>query len=86
MTGAFAVAVFSGVIGSLFMVARKRTARPLLLLSLLAVIVQSGWILLISNALAVEGTVAVAMPALVGGIALLLAWAAAKGARRGWLD
>ena len=40
VTGAFAVAVFAGLVGSLVMVAGKRLASPLLLLSLLAVIVQ----------------------------------------------
>lgn len=84
--GAFAVAVFAGLLGSLCMVAGKRLASSLLLLSLLAVIVQSAWIALISNARAVEGAMALAMPAMITLIAILLVWAAGKGIRRGWLD
>jgi hypothetical protein len=86
VTGAFAIAVFAGLPGSLFMVARKRIASPLLLLSLLAVIVQCGWIMLISNARAVEGAMALVMPCLITLIAILLVWLAGKGTARGWLD
>src|SRR6218665_809493 len=55
VTGAFAVAVFAGLLGSLLMVAGKRLAAALLLLSVLAVLVQTGWIVLVSDARAVEG-------------------------------
>jgi hypothetical protein len=86
VTGAFAIAVFAGLLGSLCMVARKRLASPLLLVSLLAVIVQCGWIMVLSNARAVEGAIALVMPAIITLIAILLVWLAAKGAARGWLD
>ncbi len=85
VTGAFAVAVFAGLLGSLCMVAGKRIAVPLLLVSLLAVIVQSAWIILVSNARAVEGTAALAMPACLTLVAALLAWLAGRGAAKGWL-
>jgi hypothetical protein len=86
VTGAFAIAVFAGLLGSLCMVAGKRLASSLLSLSLLAVIVQSAWIVLISNARAVEGMLAVAMPACLVLIAFLLLWLAGKGTAKGWLD
>jgi hypothetical protein len=74
VTGVFAVAVFAGLLGSLCMVAGKKLAASLLMLSLLAVIVQSGWIVFVSHARAVEGMVAVAMPACLILIAFLLRW------------
>jgi hypothetical protein len=86
VTGAFAVAVFAGLLGSLFMVAGKRLASLLLLLSLLAVIVQSCWIVLASDARAVEGAVALAMPLMLICIAALLVWLASMGNARAWLD
>ena len=86
VTGAFAIAVFAGLLGSVFMVARKRLASPLLLLSLLAVIGQCAWIVLISDARAVEGAKALILPCMITLIALLLVWLAARGAARGWLD
>jgi len=86
VTGTFAVAVFAGLLGSLLMVAGKRLASPVLLLSLAAVIVQSVWVMFISNARAVEGAVALAVPACITLVAILLVWLAARGAARGWLD
>lgn len=86
VTGAFAIAVFAGLLGSLCMVAGKRIATSLLLISLLAVIVQTVWIVMVSNARAVEGAMALAMPLTIALVALLLVWLAAKGSARGWLD
>ncbi len=86
VTGAFAIAVFAGLLGSLCMVAGKRLASALLLLSLVAVIVQCGWIILASNARAVEGAMALIMPGVITLVAILLVWLAGKGAARGWLD
>jgi len=86
VTGAFAIAVFAGLLGALFMVARKRLASPLLLLSAVTVVVQMVWITLFSNAFAVEGGMALLMPGLIVTIAVILFLAAAKGADRGWLD
>ena len=77
------VAVFAGLLGSLCMVAGKRLATPLLLLSLLAVIVQCGWIILASNARAVEGAMALVMPGVITLVAILLVWLAGKGRSEG---
>jgi hypothetical protein len=86
VTGTFAVAVFAGVLGSLLMVAGKRLACPLLVLSLVAVIVQTVWVAFISNARAVEGMKALIMPGAITLVALLLVLVAARGAEKGWLD
>ena len=85
VTGVFAVAVFAGLLGSLLMVAGKKLASPLLLVSLLAVIIQSAWLILASNALVVEGAMALVMPLLITLVAALLLWAASKGSVKGWL-
>jgi hypothetical protein len=86
VTGTFAVAVFAGLLGSLLMVAGKRLACPLLVLSLIAVIVQTVWIVAISNARAVEGMMALVMPGTIALVALVLVLVAAKGAEKGWLN
>ena len=86
VTGTFAVAVFAGLLGSLLMVAGKRLACPLLVLSLVAVIVQTVWIVFMSNARAVEGMMALIMPGAITLVALLLVLVAARGAEKGWLD
>ena len=86
VTGAFAIAVFADLLGSLCMVSGKRLAAPLLLVSLLAALVQCVWIMVMSDARAVEGAMALVMPSTIVLIAMLLVWLAAKGAARGWLD
>ena len=86
VTGAFAVAVFAGLVGTLLLVMLKRLAKPLLVLSLLAVLVQCAWIVGMSNARAVEGNMAFVMPGVVTLVALLLVWLAMVGDRKGWLS
>jgi hypothetical protein len=86
VTAAFAVAVFAGLIGTLLLVMLKRLAKPVLVLSLLAVLVQCGWIVGMSNARAVEGNMALMMPGLITIVALLLVWLAMVGDRKGWLS
>jgi hypothetical protein len=86
VTAAFAVAVFAGLIGTLLLVMLKRLAKPMLVLSLLAVLVQCGWIVGMSNARAVEGNMALMMPGLIVIVALLLVWLAMVGDRKGWLS
>ena len=85
VTGAFAIAVFSALLASLLMLMSKAWARPIFLLSLICIIVQMGWILLVSNARAVEGNAAFIMPLVITGIAALLYWASDAGVKRGWL-
>lgn len=86
VTGVFAVAVFAGLLGSLLMVAGKRLACPFLVLSFLAVIAQTVWVVFLSNARAVEGMKALVMPGAITLVALLLMLVAAKGAAKYWLD
>ena len=86
VTGAFAVAVFSGLAGAIALVLRKAIARALLILSLVAVLAQCGWIVLLSDARAVHGLAGIAMPALIVLIAVGLVWLATSGHRRGWIS
>ncbi|MGE3397259.1 MAG: hypothetical protein AB7H79_10210 [Sphingomonas sp.] len=85
VTAAFATAVFSGFIASLLMLLSRALARPLFALSLVCIIVQMAWVLLVSDARRVEGNAAFVMPLIVTGIALLLLWASNAGVKRGWL-
>jgi hypothetical protein len=83
VTGLFAIAVFSGALGALGLLLRKRWARPLLILSLIAVILQFGGWLLMTDAIAVIGPSVFVMPAMIVAVAILLA---SMGVRRGWLS
>jgi hypothetical protein len=84
-TGAFAIAVFTGAIGALLLVLRNSWARPLLGLSLLAVIVQQIWFLLLSDALDVIGAAGAGLPVAIVLVAIVLLMLANSGVRRGWL-
>jgi hypothetical protein len=83
--GAFALAVFGSLLGCIGLLLGKAWARALLILALVAVLVQMGWILIVSDARAIHGNEAFIMPVTVTVIALLLVWLADKGVKRGWL-
>ena len=86
VTALFAIGVFAGALGALGLVLRQRWARPLLILSLLAVVLQFGGWLLMTDAMAVIGPSVVVMPAVIVLVAILLVWVAGTAARRGWLS
>jgi hypothetical protein len=86
VTAAFAIAVFAALIGSVGLLLGRAWARALLLLSLLCILVQMGWVVLMSEATAVQGSQALIMPAFITVVALLLVWVANVGLRRGWLS
>ena len=85
VTGLFAIGVFGGLLGVLGLLLRKSWARPLLILSLVAVILQFGGWLLMTDAVAVVGSSVFLMPAIIVAVAILLVWVASTGVRRGWL-
>ena len=85
VTGLFAIGVFGGLLGVLGLLLRKSWARPLLILSLVAVILQFGGWLLMTDAVAVVGSSVFLMPAIIVAVAFLLVWVASAGVTRGWL-
>lgn len=85
VTALFAIAVFSGLLGALGLVMRKSWARSLLLLSLVAVVIQFGAWLFLTEAIEVLGPSVFVMPAIIVLVAILLVWVASTGVKRGWL-
>jgi hypothetical protein len=83
ITGLFATGTFAGLIGSLGLLLRKAWARPVLVVSLAALLVLEGWILFFSGAVERFG---VAVPVMVSAGAVLLAWLGSHARRRGWLS
>lgn len=81
----FAVAVFAGTLGSLFLLLRKARALPLLVLSLAAIVVQVFHNLFLSNTVEVLGPQAAALPIVLIVAAVFLAWYARLAKSRGWL-
>ena len=83
--GAYAVAVWVGLIGAVLLIMRRRLAEPLLLVSLVAVLVQFSSLLVVPELREVTPPGAWVMPA---GIIIVCAaiWLFARRAKRqGWL-
>ncbi|NCO63841.1 MAG: hypothetical protein GW839_12935 [Flavobacteriales bacterium] len=80
LTAAFAIAVFSGVLGSLGLLLRKKWATSLLILSLLAVIVQMGYILTQGHTNNMGMTISIIV------FALFLVWFSKKSETKGWIS
>jgi hypothetical protein len=83
VTGAFAIAVFGGVIGCIGLLMFKGWARLLLILSMLAVLAQDVWLFGMSGHAPSGG--ALGLPIAVTLISVLLAWIAHDGVKKGWL-
>ena len=82
VTGAFAICVFSAVLGAAGLLLLRHWAKWLLLLSFLTLMVQNVWAFVLRNADMAQG---LAIPIAVNLIAVLLLWMAYHGASRGWL-
>lgn len=82
---AYAIAVWSGLAGAVLLLMRRRHAVPLLLLSLIAVVVQFGGTLLLSDLRGAMPPVAFTLPIAIALVAYGI-WHFARSARRhGWL-
>ena len=81
----FALAVFSGLIACLLMLARKKLAVPLFGLSLLAVLVQMCYWMFATKVMEVEGAKAAIMPMLVIIVAIFLYFYNKGASQKGWL-
>lgn len=84
-TGAYAVAVFAGVVGSVFLALRNKYAVPLFTLSLAGVAVQMLHAFALTNTIAVLGWSSIIMPAVIIVIAAALFRFSLDARRRGWL-
>ena len=74
VTGAFAIAVWGGALGCIFLLMRKRWAKPVFVISLIGIIAQMGYNFFISNNFEVYGPGAMIMPIMVllVGVGLIL--------------
>lgn len=82
----YGVATWSGLIGSIVLALRRRFARPLYIVSLVAVVVMFGWTFAMTDLIAVKGVVtATAFPIFIAAVAVFEIWLAGEAAKRGWL-
>ena len=86
VTAAFAIAVWGGAIGCIGLLLRKKWAKSAFGISLLGVLVQTGYGFFMTNATEVYGqTEAVIIPVMVITIAIILVFFARLAERRTWI-
>lgn len=82
----YGIAVWSALLGSLALFARSRMARPLYIVSLIAVAIQFGWVFAATDLIGQKGAAQVVpFPIVIAAIGVIQLWLATRGARRGWL-
>ncbi|PCD02597.1 hypothetical protein COC42_14445 [Sphingomonas spermidinifaciens] len=82
----YGAAVWAGFFGALALMLRRRVARPLYIVSLIAVVVQFGWVFAVTDLIAAKGAATVLpFPLVILGVTLLGVWLSTRGIRRGWL-
>jgi hypothetical protein len=84
--GAFAIAVFGGLIGSILLLLKKAWAYPVLIISLIAILVQMYNAYFIMDSFTVFGPGGTVMPIMVIVIAVLLLWLAKSSKAKGWIN
>lgn len=85
-TSAFAVAVTTGVLGSLLLLLRKALALPMFIISLAAILVQNLHAFGMANGLEAWGTGATILPAITIIVAVALIVYARAARARGWIS
>lgn len=83
--GAYAVAVWAGLLGAVGLSLRRGWARLAFAASLLALLVQFGWAFLGTDILRSMGASAAAFPAFIIVAGAILLWFSGLAAKRGWL-
>lgn len=82
----YAVATGSGLIASVALLARRRGAEMLYVVSLVAVVIMFGWLFVTTDIIAVKGVgTVVPFPVLIAAVAGFGIWFALYGRRRGWI-
>jgi len=85
-TIAFAIAVFGGLLGCIFLLKKKALAIPTFAVSLAAILLQQYYNFVVINSIDLLGASAVFMPILVIIIAIGLLYISIEGKQQSWLS
>ena len=83
---AFAIAVIGGTLGTLGLLLLRKWAKPILILSLIAIVIQMTHSLFLTDSIEVYGAMTYLMPVLVILIAIFLVWLAKLADKKEWLS
>lgn len=81
----YAVAVGASLLGGIALLARSRIARPLFIVSLIAIVIQFGYLFLTTDLIAVKGAWTAIFPLFIAAVAVAEIWFAGYAMRRGWI-
>ena len=82
----YAVATGTGLLAALALLAGSALARPLFVISAIAVVVQFGWLFAATDLIAVRGAAQVVpFPVFILAVALFGVWLSGLAGRRGWI-
>lgn len=85
-TPVYCVAIFGGLLGSIALLLRSRLAKWAYVASLVAVVVQFGWVFTATDLIAHKGAaVTVPFPLFIFAVAMVQVWLAAFAKRKGWI-
>lgn len=83
----YAVATGAGLLGAIALLLRSAIARPLFIVSLVAVIAQFGWTFAATDIIAAKGLlVATGFPIFIALVAAFEVWFAGYARQRGWMS
>ena len=86
LTAAFAVAVFSGTVGAIFLLLKKKVSSIFFKLSFVGIIIQMTYGLLISENTNSYGPLGLVMPLMIIAIGGYLIWYSKKAAKHRWIS
>lgn len=86
VTGAYAIAVFGGTLGCVGLMLRKKWATLVFVVSLIGILAQMGYSLLVQDTIEVMGATVVVMPLVIVAIGIYLVWFARKAQASGTLS
>jgi hypothetical protein len=81
----FALAEVTGIAGAVALLLRRTMARPLFVVSLVAVVVQFGYLFTTSDMVAVKGVWTTYFPAFIAFVGAFQVWLSDRAVRRGWI-
>lgn len=84
-TAAFALAVFGGFIASILLLLRKKSAKTVFIISLIAVLVQMYYNFFVIDSIAIYGPGATAMPILIVTFGLFFIWFSKYSIKKNWI-
>lgn len=81
----YGIATIGGALAALLLTLRKKWAFHIFVISLVAVLVQMGYTLLVVNAIAIKGWTVAILPLIITGVGSYLVWYSLQALKNKWI-